>query len=105
MCAFALPCMQYAVNERDMDRRNDDGCLCCLAYCCCPFSCLLFGWSRGKVREIVGLPRGSILKRTCIHCFCHPCALAQEARALQEIGVSEDTQYLTKAPDPADMHR
>eukprot|EP00947_MAST-08B_sp_MAST-8B-sp1_P002382 g2382.t1 len=79
LCALLCPCLQHAVNERDIDKRNDEGFLCCLGYIfLSPCCCLLNAWSRGKTREIVGLPRGSILKRACIHLFCHPCALAQE---------------------------
>mmetsp|Transcript_98877 Transcript_98877/g.313882 ORF Transcript_98877/g.313882 Transcript_98877/m.313882 type:complete len:358 (+) Transcript_98877:72-1145(+) len=49
----------------------------------------IFGFWRGKLREQLGGPKMEYSQQfavdTVTHCFCHPCAVAQEARQLDDV--------------------
>eukprot|EP00899_Mesostigma_viride_P003266 jgi/Mesvir1/12940/Mv05955-RA.1 len=49
--------------------------------------CLYTFGFRGKIRQRFGIP-GSEMGDCCMHCWCGPCALLQEARELKVHGMT-----------------
>ncbi|KAF5842683.1 protein plant cadmium resistance 7 [Dunaliella salina] len=69
LCGCCLPCHLYLLH-------------CCLYFCCTPFACIFAGSTRAMVRNKYGLSEQPC-NDCCVHCFCSPCALCQEARQLK----------------------
>ena len=74
----------HSCNERFVDERNDAGCICCAGYLLgCGIGAV--AWNRAKVRSLMGLPDEPWIVDCCAACCCHPCAIAQSARAMRSV--------------------
>ncbi len=88
--ACLLPCVVVGQNE---SRRSGSSCCCACAWSTlmcmlCTYFTGAVGWAwylgneRGKTRAALNI-LGNQCSDCCVHCWCAPCALTQEALELQ----------------------
>mmetsp|Transcript_27483 Transcript_27483/g.74351 ORF Transcript_27483/g.74351 Transcript_27483/m.74351 type:complete len:102 (+) Transcript_27483:85-390(+) len=80
LCGCCLPCHLYGQNA---DKVGQSYLLHFCLYCICPsFACIYGGSTRTMVRNKYGLNE-TPCSDCCVHCWCSPCAVCQEARQLK----------------------
>mmetsp|Transcript_5458 Transcript_5458/g.12087 ORF Transcript_5458/g.12087 Transcript_5458/m.12087 type:complete len:273 (+) Transcript_5458:167-985(+) len=80
MCCQVTACL-YAENYRKL-HGSGFFCACLLMHCCHWFTCCFAATYRGALRAKYNLP-AEPCGDCCVHCFCTPCAVCQEARELR----------------------
>jgi len=82
------PCVSYGDTQARARFADSTGACCgwCALYCVCGtcLSAILAGQSRSKLNQALGLPDDGCTNY-CVHCLCFPCALTQEARAVNAL--------------------
>ncbi|MDP2436226.1 MAG: PLAC8 family protein [archaeon] len=90
LLSFCLPCFQFGINAGALHRAQGQPDVDTHAVLCGALffvtsllkcQCLLGAYQRTQLREYAGID-GSFCGDACVHCFCLPCALAQESREL-----------------------
>lgn len=100
MVACCCPCITYGQN---MDLLTKAGsCSPGFIYCLCQYiRCCLGSSERGQLRAKYAIPGGGC-EDCCMHCFCVPCALAQENRELmkREVTNKQSTAVIVQQQQP-----
>ncbi|GAB4821328.1 hypothetical protein N2152v2_008374 [Parachlorella kessleri] len=89
----------YGQNAAKIEGR-DSCCVNCFLYCilshCLLCACLAKG-KRKDLRHKYDLPHEPC-GDFCVHCFCSPCSVCQEARELEFRAKMAPAQFVTNAP-------
>lgn len=86
--ACCCPCVVYGKNQQRAAKK--EGCFSdCLIFCLassCGLHCCVGANGRGIIRGMRGI-NGGFLGDCCAHFCCGPCALTQERRELESVGL------------------
>uniref|UniRef100_A0A7S0WN92 Uncharacterized protein n=1 Tax=Chlamydomonas leiostraca TaxID=1034604 RepID=A0A7S0WN92_9CHLO len=80
-----VPCVTYGQNVERLQNGSGFFGACLLYYCCACCACFFAGGTRGQLRQKYGLKEDPC-SDCCVHCWCSPCGLCQEARELKARG-------------------
>ncbi|GMH40500.1 hypothetical protein BSKO_08404 [Bryopsis sp. KO-2023] len=85
ICLYGYCCLPCLYGDNVAKATGGGSCGPCCLYTCCPgFACIFAGGKRTEIRNKYNLPEEPC-SDCCVHFWCSPCGVCQEARQLKGV--------------------